>query len=69
VIYISDLEPHCASWIVSRKDGTLIGEFFDRRIVERFNPETCTVETAAQYLARINREIRKDKGFNDPNKD
>lgn len=58
-IYILSLEPWCGSWIVSRKNGEVIGEFFERSNVEKFNPETCFVETTAQYLGRINQEIAK----------
>ena len=54
-IVIPTLEPHCNSWIVSRiADGSVIGEFYERGSVERFSPTTCRVETAAQYLGRIN---------------
>ena len=54
------LEPGCGSWVITRKaTGEVIGEFFDRRNVERFNPETCLIETAMQYLGRINREIQE----------
>lgn len=52
------LEHYCGSWIVTRRTGEVIGEFFDRRNVERFNPATCLIETAAQYLGRVNAEIR-----------
>lgn len=58
-ITIPDLEPHCGSWVVSRENGEVIGELFERATVERFNPDTCIVETAAQYLGRINRKIRE----------
>lgn len=47
---------HCGSWVVTRKvTGEVIGEFFDRRSVERFNPEKVTVQNTAQYLAALNR--------------
>jgi hypothetical protein len=52
---IPKLEPHCGSWVISRRStGEVIGEFFDRRIVERFDQSKCLIETAAQYLGRIN---------------
>jgi hypothetical protein len=58
------LEPYCNSWIVTRRaTGEVIGEFFIRSTVERFNPVFCRIETAAQYLGRINREIRKADSF------
>ena len=57
---IPKLERHCGSWIITRKgDATVIGEFFDRRTVERFNPDTCLIETAAQYLGRLNSNLRQ----------
>lgn len=59
---IPELEYGCNSWVVTRKaDGSVIGEFYDQNNVKKFNPETCNVETALQYLQRINREI---KGLN-----
>jgi hypothetical protein len=58
-LVIPELEPHCGSWVVSRKaGGAVIGEFFARSTVERFNPTTCRVETTAQYLARIKNAAR-----------
>lgn len=55
---IPDLEPHCGSWIVTRKaDSAVIGEFFSRANVERFDPAKVVIETAQQYLARINLSI------------
>ena len=60
---IPKLEQHCGSWIITRKrDAAVIGEFFDRRTVERFNPDTCLIETAAQYLGRINSHHRALRG-------
>lgn len=57
---IPPLEPHCGSWVVTRlADDTVIGEFFTRTIVEQFNPETCRIETTAQYLGRFNKAIRE----------
>jgi hypothetical protein len=55
VIKIPDLEPHCGSWVVSRKSGEVIGEFFERSTVEKLNEVTCVVETTTAYLARVNR--------------
>lgn len=61
---IPELEPHCGSWVVSRKaDGSVIGEFFERSNVERFNPETCLIETAAQYLGRLNQGLREARAL------
>lgn len=54
--HIPALEHHCNSWIVIRKaTGEVIGEFYDRRNVERFNPDKVTIQTAAQYLAALNK--------------
>jgi len=55
MIKIPELESFCGSWVVSRKNGEVVGEFFERANVEKFNPATCYVETAYQYLCRINR--------------
>ena len=47
------------SWVATRKaTGEVIGEFFDRKIVDRFNTDLVLVEDIAQYLGRINREIK-----------
>lgn len=55
--HIPPLEPHCGSWMVTRRaTGEVIGEFTNRREVARFNPAVCLVETTAQYLGRINRQ-------------
>jgi hypothetical protein len=54
---IPELEPYCGSWVVTRKaTDEVIGEFFNRHNVEKFNPDTCLIETTAQYLGRINRK-------------
>lgn len=55
---IPELEPHCGSWIVTaRRDGKVVGEFYSRSLVERINTERYSVETAAQYLGRLNRSL------------
>lgn len=52
--HIPPLEHHCNSWVVTRKaTGEVIGEFYNRRNVEKFNPEKVTIQTAAQYLASL----------------
>lgn len=62
MIHVPPLEHGSGSWVVSRiATHEVIGEFFNRRNVERFNPETCLVETIGQYLGRINAEIRGAK--------
>jgi hypothetical protein len=59
-IEIPSLEPRCGSWVVTRKaTGEVVGEFYDQSNVEKFNPETCVVETAATYLGRVNKELRE----------
>ena len=62
---IPELEPHCGSWIITRKDdGEVIGEFYDRKNAEAlFDTGKVVIETAAQYLGRINREIQKKAGI------
>lgn len=58
---IPALEHHCGSWVVSRKDtGEVVGEFFNRSNVEKFNPEKVVIETALQYLNRVNAAIYKE---------
>ena len=52
-----ELEPHCGSWIVTSNTGE-VRETFSRRIAEEAHGFGYKVETAAQYLGRINREIR-----------
>lgn len=49
------LEPHCGSWIILR-DGRALGETFDRHTAQQCLDYGYSIETAAQYLARINRE-------------
>ena len=54
---IPPLEHDSNSWVVTRKaTGEVIGEFFDRRNVEKFNPATCQIETSGQYLSRLHLE-------------
>lgn len=53
---IPELEHYCNSWIVTRKvSGEVIGEFYNRVSLDRFNPEKVLIQTAAQYLATYNR--------------
>lgn len=54
---VPELEHHCGSWVVTRRStGEVIGEFFVRANVGRFDPEKVLIETAVQYLARVNRQ-------------
>lgn len=47
------------SWVVTRRDtGAVVGEFYDARVVAKFNPERVTIETAHEYLSRISNPIR-----------
>lgn len=56
----TDTPQTAGSWVITRKaSGEVIGEFYDRSIVARFNPDTCLIETALAYLQRINRAIRE----------
>lgn len=52
-----ELEPHCGSWVVTSDSGE-VRETFSREFAERMHFYGYNVETAAQYLGRINREIR-----------
>ena len=58
-IHIPELDHYSNSWIVTRTaGGAVIGEFHERSNVEKFNPVTCRVETAYQYLSRINGGVK-----------
>jgi hypothetical protein len=47
------------SWIICRRsDGKAIFETFNRKTAYAVNLDRYSVETAAEYLGRINREIR-----------
>jgi hypothetical protein len=52
---IPELERHCGSWIATLPNG-VVAEFFDRRNAEKADAAGWKVETAAQYLGRINAE-------------
>lgn len=57
---VPELKHGCNSWVATRKGtGEVIGEFFVRTNVEKFNPETVLVETTADYLYRYNAEVRR----------
>lgn len=46
------------SWVVSRRDsGQVVGDFFDRRVVDRFDRSKVLIEEAGDYLSRINAAI------------
>ena len=48
------------SWVVTRRStGEVIGEFFDYQNVRKFDPKKVIIETARQYLYRINDKIKK----------
>ncbi len=51
---IPELEPHCGSWIITSDDDSLARETFSRSTAEQAALAGWNVETAAQYLARIN---------------
>lgn len=47
-----------SSWIVTRKDtGEVVGEFFRKNLVDRFDKNKVIVETSHEYLTRINADI------------
>ena len=58
---IPELEPHCGSWIISHADtGRAFVELTWRPNVEAMaadNGDKIIIETAAQYLGRINAAI------------
>jgi hypothetical protein len=56
-INIPDLEPHCDSWTVVRKDTTvMVHQYMSRDMIERYSldPEQFEVLTRHQYLGRLN---------------
>jgi hypothetical protein len=55
---LPELEPHCGSWIATSPTGHAV-ELFERANAQRALNAGWKVETAAQYLGRINREIRE----------
>lgn len=54
---IPPLERSCGSWVVTSPAGTVY-EFFGRRNVEKAAAAGWRIETALQYLGRINAAIR-----------
>lgn len=57
---IPELEHHCGSWIVTEKStGNVVLETFHRTVAEKVNQEKYRVQTAAQYLADLNENVRK----------
>lgn len=60
---IPELPHHCNSWIVTRKsDSQVIGEFYERSSVERFNPDKVRIETAVTYLASLGMARTGERG-------
>lgn len=56
--HVQELNEWCNSWVVTRKaTGEVIGEFWNCKNVERFDPAKCLIETTSDYLSRINKEI------------
>jgi len=56
---IPELESHCGSWIVTNMNTGAVVELFDRRDVEVVTKYPhFLIETALQYLGRINTKIR-----------
>ena len=55
----------CNSWVITRtSDGRAIFETFSATVAGRINRDAYTVETAWEYLARINRTLREQGGTN-----
>lgn len=47
------------SWVVTRKaDGRVMRETWNASVAAKVNRDAYTVETAAEYLGRVNRAIR-----------
>lgn len=59
---LPELEPHCGSWIaVCRSSGVPVFETFTHAVAERINLTKYEVLTAAQWLARLNTQMRASK--------
>lgn len=54
---IPPLPPRCGSWVVTSPDGRVF-ELFDRTNVKRAAADGWRIETAIDYLHRINTEIK-----------
>jgi hypothetical protein len=53
---VPELEHYCGSWVVvSRATGKAVIEIFERRNAERLNFDKYELQTAAQWLANLNR--------------
>ena len=47
------------SWVVTnRSNGKVIGEFYDKKNVDKFDPNKVIIEPAHEYLPRLNAEIK-----------
>ena len=57
LVVIPKLELGCNSWVVSYKTGEVIGEFTDEGIVGSFRKDECNVETANQFLKKVDERI------------
>lgn len=55
---IPTLEPHCGSWVCTSPDGRTVREFFEPANARRAAAGGWKVETAAQYLGRVNAAVR-----------
>jgi hypothetical protein len=55
---IPELEPHCGSWVCTTPAGGHPMETFTRDTAEILSGAGWRVETAAQYLGRVNAEAR-----------
>ena len=53
---VPELEHYCGSWVVvSRATGKAVIEIFECRNAERLNFDKYELQTAAQWLANLNR--------------
>ena len=53
---IPELEHHSGSWVaINRATGQAVAEIFERRNAERLNFAKYELQTAAQWLANLNK--------------
>lgn len=62
---IPDLEPRCGSWICTAPNGQAF-EFFLASNVQKAAKAGWKVETAGEYLGRLNEAIKEHGGVQPP---
>lgn len=58
---IPELDGRSGSWVVSSPDGKRVYELYERKDVQIVANAGWKIETAGEYLGRINAEIRANQ--------